>query len=98
VNRGESLKSHRDIEAIGNSGSEEILPLGIAIRDIPVGKIRTVRWQRTQGGPSVGRDQAPSAFGASGNRHFQGQEDGEVPGENPDIIRAVRSEGQVSKI
>jgi hypothetical protein len=44
VNRGESLKSHRDIEAIGNSGSEEILPLGIAIRDIPA-----------RSGPSVGR-------------------------------------------
>ena len=50
-------------------------------------------WQRTRGG-----DQVPSTFDASGNWHFHGQEIKEVPGENPDIIRAVCSEGQVSKI
>jgi hypothetical protein len=36
--------------------------------------------------------------GALGNRHFQGQENEEFLGENPNIIQAVCPKGQVSKI
>jgi hypothetical protein len=32
-------------------------------------------------------------LGASGNRYSHGHEIGEIPGENPDIIRAIRSGG-----
>jgi hypothetical protein len=49
VNRGASLKSHRDIEVIGNSGSEEILPLGIAIRDIPARSEPSISETRVRG-------------------------------------------------
>jgi hypothetical protein len=75
------------ISAIGNRSSRGRENWDSASRKIPTGS-----------GPSVGRrarggDPAPSAFGASGNWYSHGHNIGKTPGENPDIIRAVRSGG-----